>query len=499
MSTFKDLGVVGIEVLLTISRHWELHADMTLHCRNVTSRATAFLKADSCILGRFGAQLIRSNRGILMIGGVTGGRMLTRQDEILNMKTLRPQPIQGPRPLFIGFSIQDVDGGLMVLSGGTTCFSFGTTWNRSCILNDAKPGNFEMEWRLIHTQEAGAPTTEQTRIFSEGSNPDGPGWSGLPDPVRIQDFRLAHGIDFAQYVEVGKPLVLRQCEIGMCTSKWSSNTYLKDTVGANRQVSVHSSPSKKMDFQAKNFEYVTQSFGSFLDAVEKGEKLYLRSLSKDSPSDKPASLADDFPEIANDFELPPELALVMENAHSSPLRISGPVNMWLHYDVMANVLCQVHGKKRLILFPPSDVTHLGFPPGASSSSVDVFGIEGGFHHGLLEAHPHETTLEPGDILFIPPMWIHTAAPTEGTTSVAVNVFFRSLPAGYAAGRDVYGNRDLAAYERGRKDIARIIKSFDDLPPSVSGFYMERLGVELLDKARALSRAASLHSVYAELS
>lgn len=75
--------------------HWSLEQDMTLTCRNVTTRATAFLKADSCILGRFGAQLVRSNKGILMVGGITGARMLTRQDEILNMKTLRPAPIQG--------------------------------------------------------------------------------------------------------------------------------------------------------------------------------------------------------------------------------------------------------------------------------------------------------------------------------------------------------------------------------------------------------------------
>lgn len=79
--------------------HWSLEKDMTLTCRNVTTRATAFLKADACILGRFGAQLVRSNRGILMVGGITGARMLTRQDEILNMKTLRPAPIQGQRYL----------------------------------------------------------------------------------------------------------------------------------------------------------------------------------------------------------------------------------------------------------------------------------------------------------------------------------------------------------------------------------------------------------------
>jgi tRNA wybutosine-synthesizing protein 4 len=88
-----------------------------------------------------------------------------------------------------------------------------------------------------------------------------------------------------------------------------------------------------MDFQAKNFSYVTKTFGEFIDQAGNGGKLYLRSLSSSKPSELPADLTRDFTSIAADFRLPPELRLVMEHAHSSPLRISGPVIMWLHYDV----------------------------------------------------------------------------------------------------------------------------------------------------------------------
>ncbi|KAF2164887.1 hypothetical protein M409DRAFT_67598 [Zasmidium cellare ATCC 36951] len=481
--------------------HWSLEHDMTLTCRNVTTRATAFLKADACILGRFGAQLVRSNRGILMVGGITGARMLTRQDEVLNLKTLRPQPIQGPRPLFIGHTLQDVDGGLLVLGGGATCFSFGTTWNRSCILNDMEPDKFDMEWRLQCTLEAGKPTAEQSTIFVESPSSNGTPALKMPDPVKIQDIRISHGVNFPQYVEAARPVILRKCKIGPCTTSWTNN-YLKEAVGHDRKVAVHSSPSsEKMDFQKKNFQYITQDFGDFLDAVDRGERVYLRALSKDAPNNKPTSLAEDFPGIAPDFELPQELEYVTQNAHSSPLRISGQVQMWLHYDVMANVLCQVRGRKKILLFPPSDVSHLGFEPGASSSSIDVFAPEASTTHpSLANTHPHEALLDPGDILFIPPMWVHTVASSSSpTTSVAVNVFFRNLANGYAAGRDVYGNRDLAAYERGRKDVARIIKSFEELPAEVGGFYLERLGREMLERARVWSGKGDLHSVYAELS
>jgi tRNA wybutosine-synthesizing protein 4 len=56
-----------------------------------------------------------------------------------------------------------------------------------------------------------------------------------------------------------------------------------------------------------------------------------------------------------------------------------------------------------------------------------------------------------------------------------------LPTGYAAGKDVYGNRDLQAYERGRQDIAKIVKSFDSLPADVREFYLRRLAQEFEQK------------------
>ncbi len=90
-------------------------------------------------------------------------------------------------------------------------------------------------------------------------------------------------------------------------------------------------------------------------------------------------------------------------------------------------------------------------------------------------------MKPGDILYLPPLWLHTARPLEGV-SVSVNVFFRDLKSGYAAGKDVYGNRDLAAYEKGRLDIQRMGKSFDGCSEEVRKFYLLRLADELRGKA-----------------
>lgn len=148
--------------------------------------------------------------------------------------------------------------------------------------------------------------------------------------------------------------------------------------------------------------------------------------------------------------------------------------------VMANVYCQITGSKRLLLFPPSDVTALSFAPGASSSSVDVLARAGG--PSLAGTHPYEAVLNPGEILFLPPLWLHAAEPRTDF-GVAVNVFFRDLEAGYASGRDVYGNRDLAAYEKGRQDVARVVKGFDNVPQAMREFYVARLADEMIERLR----------------
>jgi tRNA wybutosine-synthesizing protein 4 len=148
---------------------------------------------------------------------------------------------------------------------------------------------------------------------------------------------------------------------------------------------------------------------------------------------------------------------------------------------MANVLCQIRGNKRLILYPPSDVTRLQFSAGASSSVLGHVGRSPENSHHPANTHPYEAILHPGNVLFIPPCWPHTAAPMD-SVSIAVNVFFRNLKSGYAAGKDVYGNRDLQAYEKGRLDVGKIAKSFEGLPTDMAKFYLERLADELMEKA-----------------
>jgi tRNA wybutosine-synthesizing protein 4 len=88
-----------------------------------------------------------------------------------------------------------------------------------------------------------------------------------------------------------------------------------------------------MDFNSKNFRYVTEAFGRVMEKMAVGGRLYLRSLSREKPSEYAANLNDDFPALAKDFVLPKEIGIVMDRFFSSVLRLSGRANMWLHYDV----------------------------------------------------------------------------------------------------------------------------------------------------------------------
>ena len=85
----------------------------------------------------------------------------------------------------------------------------------------------------------------------------------------------------------------------------------------------------------------------FLDQVfhKGGSRQYLRTISAEQPGKLPANLFSDFPSLAKDFRLPEQMSLVSENAHSSPLRISGPVAIWLHYDVNTSLQENMYRKR----------------------------------------------------------------------------------------------------------------------------------------------------------
>ncbi|KAK1761293.1 LCM-domain-containing protein [Echria macrotheca] len=436
------------------------------------------------LLTRFGATCFYQENNLIVMGGVARDHLLHERDEILvcSSEDLTPRRFSSPsssssrscpRPLLVGHSAVSLpDGRIVTVGGGATCFSMGTFWNKGVF-------TFRVGDRLdsckswVHEKSIDIIPGE--RVIPIRKNPD-----ARAEVKPIPRVRIEKGDEFTKVLGKRQPVVIEGMDLGACLQSWTLD-YLTEKIGSGRKVVIHDSATQAMNFATKNFRYVTTTFGEFAERVKNGDSIYLRALSEDKPSEKPALLAEDFPFLAADFVLPPQLSQVTENLFSSVLRMSGPVNMWLHYDVMANIYCQIGGTKRMVLFPPSDVDQLSFAPGASSSSIDVFASLDS--PDLTQTHLQECILTPGDVLFLPPLWLHTATPISDA-SVAVNVFFKDLDASsYAAGRDVYGNRDLAAYEKGRLDVARVANSFKKLPADAREFYILRLADELRRMAR----------------
>ncbi|RDW62938.1 tRNA methyltransferase PPM2 [Aspergillus mulundensis] len=495
---------------------WSLYkqADGSV-CVELTDQTESIKTLSSCydLLPRFGATVASTSRGLVVAGGIIPRRIVPCDSEILLLdsavllkciesgypigapvlSTIGLSPAySGPRPLLVGHvSHAASPNQILLLGGGAVCFSFGTFWTEGTwLLSPAdKQDQIENNWALVRsndeqsTQEkAAAEKPAKTKKQQQATKKHKPKhYKSTTKVAPIPRVSVNSAAEFQQILDDARPVIIEGADIGPCTERWTKE-YLVDTVGADRKVIVHAASSETMSFQTKNFKYEAKPFGTFMDEVHAGGRQYLRSISEKQPAKLPANLAADFPSLGGDFRLPEALKTVVENAHSSPLRISGPVTLWLHYDVMANVLCQIQGEKRLILYPPSDVQHLDVPAGASSSNINVFQNRADGAIAMIpRTSPHEARMKRGDILFIPPLWLHTAAPT-GEVSVAVNVFFRNLSQGYALGRDVYGNRDVQAYEKGRKDLEKMVKSFGGLPPDMARFYLLRLADELQEMA-----------------
>uniref|UniRef100_A0A6Q2Z161 tRNA wybutosine-synthesizing protein 5 n=1 Tax=Esox lucius TaxID=8010 RepID=A0A6Q2Z161_ESOLU len=234
-----------------------------------------------------------------------------------------------------------------------------------------------------------------------------------------------------------RPVVLRDVGLGPCLDKWTLE-YLTQK-GGNCEVKVHVSTVPQMDFLHKNFVYRTLPFDKFIQrAAEKkhsdfflcqDESYYLRSLGEDVRKE-PADLRKQFPELAEDFHIPEFFE--SDQLFSSVFRISScGLQLWTHYDVMDNLLAQVTGKKRVVLYSPEDALHL-YLSGDKSEVLDIDSPDLERFPEFVKACRYECVLEPGDLLFIPALWFHNTLALQ--FGVGVNIFWRHLPAERLRGR-----------------------------------------------------------------
>ena len=271
-----------------------------------------------------------------------------------------------------------------------------------------------------------------------------------------------------------EPAILRGVDLGRATTEWTFQ-YLCEN-GPEQLVSAHVCESPVMTFRPRNFEFVVMPWKEMLERARFGPKrIYFRSIGT-NPRKQAAHLHESFPLLSADLQLPCGLfpQLLTDRYFSSVLRIgSAGMQLWTHYDVMDNILIQIVGRKRVTLWHPSDLPYLYIV--GSSSIVDDLGDFERFPL-LQRAKPRSIVMEPGDVLFIPALWLHhvealSSDDAECNISVAVNVFWRSLDQSAYPTKDLYGNADPVAFWKAEKAV-ELLK--DALPKEYADFYLRKL-------------------------
>ena len=316
-----------------LSEAWEWTISGDASALSISFGCMTFSRPDThSAVGRVGASLVKSSFGFLLVGGVSSTLLPqsveiiklfceTTDDDEKSVWNWVPVDIRATsqRPLLIGHSTLASLDTVDILGGGAVCFSFGTFWNDT-IISISICGQASRP--LVEAFSQDPDTASKRRSTSSILKPAM--FAGtVPQECQIQSSE-----DFARTLKVGHPVVMRNMDIGSCTEEWTLQN-LTDKIGEDRTIVVHEASDRHMDFNFKNFKYAKKPFKDFVDEIIGGSPQYLRSVSFENPAGKPADIFVDFPEIASGFRLPPQLDIVKQKMHSSVLRISGPVTMWL--------------------------------------------------------------------------------------------------------------------------------------------------------------------------
>ncbi|CAM9909283.1 unnamed protein product, partial [Ectocarpus fasciculatus] len=214
---------------------------------------------------------------------------------------------------------------------------------------------------------------------------------------------------------------------------------LQNTVAANftrYTLSDISAMLGPQDEISSLFKHTTPVFGPYYDSRRPLHQL--PSVQGASPYEEAARLpvrdigrafSADGPPYYSLSIRPEELGLPMFNISEMvslhPQKSS--VNLWLgmkggttpcHYDGYHNMYVQLSGKKKFVLFPPGSMRSMQVFPFLHPS----YGQCGGRMDDLpwQERTWREVTLSPGELLYIPPFWLHEVVGI--TPSVAFNVW-----------------------------------------------------------------------------
>jgi hypothetical protein len=227
----------------------------------------------------------------------------------------------------------------------------------------------------------------------------------------------------------------------------SYETFLRDYVSHNRPVVVSGAASSWPAVNKWKPEYFKTRFASLLVNVTYTQKMrfddFIDAIMASTPENPgpymfrfficvhlPELLDDLMP--ANPFAFPRRLASpLMPKSWRRPdgylkLLIGGPGGSFpfMHFDGedMHAAITEIYGEKEFILYSPADTAYL-YPKPDAPNSTQINDLE---HPDLakfplfLRATQYRTVLTPGDTIFVPSRWWHTARVVTPSISVCAN-------------------------------------------------------------------------------
>ncbi|GFS38596.1 HSPB1-associated protein 1 [Nephila pilipes] len=100
-----------------------------------------------------------------------------------------------------------------------------------------------------------------------------------------------------------------------------------------------------------------------------------------------------------------------------------------HFDSYGcNLVAQIVGRKKWILFPPTDTafmypTRIPYEESSVFSSVNILNPDLSQHVLFKKSHPYIAVLEPGDVLFVPKKWWHFVLSIDEVT-ISMNTWIK---------------------------------------------------------------------------
>ena len=250
-------GGIGTDRLVQ-SDAWRWTLDTNYSVINLAAQAGDFLDMGLNRLNRFGASVTQSfekHKINIIAGGIGKDGLLDASADIVlvendcdkskaqerkvQLKCITSVITQRYNLMMGACVINSRPDEILLLGGGAVCFSFGTYWNKACVIKlDTKHAYFyDNTWRLQSVKEPSnrGDTLDNRSHKSEHLEPKNNEEELYNWPNDVPHVQILDEEDFPRIIASDRPVIIEKLDIGTCVKKWT-NSYLKQAIGAERKV-----------------------------------------------------------------------------------------------------------------------------------------------------------------------------------------------------------------------------------------------------------------------